>query len=388
MKKALLVGTSFSAVPIYFALKKRGFFVAVCGSRRENPCHQYADASIYADYSDRQELLKAAQQDQFDYLVPSCNDYSYMSACWVGNQLGFPGFDNFETAEVLHTKKLFRNFTSEVGVPAPRFVSESDFWEGRVELPVLVKPVDSFSGRGVTKVSDPKELESAISAAKEASRSGQFLIEEFVEGSLHSHSAFFVNQRVVLDFFVDEYCTTYQYQVDCSNHPSLLGEDIRCKVRHAMEKVADALCITDGLIHTQFVCSERGIHIIECMRRCPGDLYGLLVERSTGVDYTDLYVRPFVGEGYGNIRRSNDVVDFIGRHTVSSRVPLVPFSFKPSIPGTDLEIVPLKTSGERMGPAPFDKLAIVFVRFPALDVMRSATPRMATFMRIESMRNE
>jgi uncharacterized UPF0146 family protein len=61
------------------------------------------------------------------------------------------------------------------------------------------------------------------------------------------------------------------------------------------------------------------------MRRCPGDLYSSLIERSTGVNYTDLYITPFIGSQYLKINKKHEY--FYGRHTLSSNKPLVNFSF-------------------------------------------------------------
>ena len=46
MKKVLLVGSSFSAMPLLEELKKRAFHVSVCGKYRTDPCHYYADNSF------------------------------------------------------------------------------------------------------------------------------------------------------------------------------------------------------------------------------------------------------------------------------------------------------------------------------------------------------
>src|SRR3954453_11126061 len=105
--KALLVGSSYSAVPIFFALKERGLEVWVVGKGEDEPCHKFSDRSFFVDYSKRDELLALAQSVPFDYLVPSCNDYSYPSAAWVTESCGFPGYDTYETALAIHTKRRF-----------------------------------------------------------------------------------------------------------------------------------------------------------------------------------------------------------------------------------------------------------------------------------------
>lgn len=387
VKKALLVGSSFSAAPIFFTLKKRGLHVSVCGNHESDPCHQYSDSSFFIDYSNRDLLLRLVQTQDFDYLVPTCNDYSYMSSAWVAQQMGFPGFDSYNIATILHTKNTFREMTEKYQLPTPRLIRQKSglsIKTDSLQFPLLVKPIDSFSGRGVTKVNTESELPAALQAALRSSRDSEVVVEEYVEGGLHSHSAFISKGKVALDFFVDEYCTIYPYQVNCSNHPSFLSEAIKSAVQVAVNQLASRLGLRDGLLHTQFIADGDRFWIIECMRRCPGDLFGSLVEMSTGVGYVDLFVRPFLGETVpSNLRVENH--KYFGRHTISVNRSLTNYTFSHNIPSNSVHIVPLKSSGERLDVAPYDKLAILFAEYANRPAMFDITPRLADLITIKSL---
>jgi biotin carboxylase len=247
-----------------------------------------------------------------------------------------------------------------------------------------VKPIDSFSGRGMTKVERPTDLPQAIDNAFQASCSDEIVLEEFVDGELHSHSAFIQGGQVALDFFVDEFCTVYPYQVNCSNHPSVLNKRVRESVRVTINTLVTALGLTDGLLHTQFIADGNNFVIIECMRRCPGDLYGSLIELSTGVDYADLFVRPFLSRKMTTAlpKQKNQCY---GRHTISVSKPLINFSFSQSIPAANVDIVSLKGSGEQLNAAPFDKFAILFAEFEDIHTMLDVTPRLHEMVQIREL---
>ena len=66
-----------------------------------------------------------------------------------------------------------------------------------------------------------------INSAKQFSKSGAVIAEEFVDGKLYSHSAFIKNKKIVVDFFVNEYCTVYPYQVNSSNISKQLSQKIQ-----------------------------------------------------------------------------------------------------------------------------------------------------------------
>lgn len=383
-KRVLLVGSSFSAAPIFFELKKRGHHVSVCGSALADPCHQYADQSFRVDYSDRNALLALVKAEHFDYLVPTCNDFSYMSCAWVAERQAFAGFDRYPVANILHTKNAFRELMERHDFRSPhsrRLTPGATVDPAGLRFPLLVKPVDSFSGRGVSKIDTVSGLPDALQAAQQASRSGEAVVEEFVDGRLFSHSAFIHKQAIAADFFVDEFCTVYPYQVDCSHHPSSLPVAVQEAVRAEMIRLITLLRMQDGLLHTQFICDGENFWIIECMRRCPGDLYGHLVELSTGVPYADFFVRPFIGEDLPTSWAAGQIKP-VGRHTISTDRKLVSYEFACRVPDAQVRIVPLKNSGEVLSPAPFDKLAILFAEYASTAAMLEHSPRLAEFVTI------
>ena len=392
--RVLCIGSSFSAIPVLFVLKKYGFEVAVCGNQMNDPCHQYADESFYIDYSNKDELYKLVEQEKFKYIIPTCNDYSYISASYVANKLGYPGFDSDSTVQIIHTKDAFRKYTTENKINAPRFC-KFNFSDGvkclysiNLDYPLIVKPANVFSGRGVSKVNNKDDLNDAVKFAYAASSSKSIVVEEFKYGTLHSHSAFIKNGTIFTEFFVDEFCTVYPYQVNCSNHPSRLSEETRRNVRENVIKMISSLQLVDGLLHTQFIYNDdtEDIWIIESMRRAPGDLYGKLVERSTGFDYFDAYVRPFIKKEFlTGYRKGSE--KYYGRHTVSVAENSSCFSFINKIPGKNMETVMLKSSGMPVEAAPYDKLAIIFSEFDSADLMLRTVPFLESYIQINTVNN-
>jgi biotin carboxylase len=302
--------------------------------------------------------------------------------------MSYPGFDSFEVASILHNKNLFRAFSQQHALATPRFFhlgANQTLPPLALNYPLLVKPVDSFSGRGVSKVNNADELSAAIDSAVHSSRSAEIVVEEFVDGDLYSHSAFIQNGRIIFEVFADEFCTVYPYQVNCSNHPSRLTASVKKNVSASMQQLVSLLRLKDGLLHTQFIAGADQFWIIECMRRCPGDLYGNMITLSTGVDYVDLYTQPFIKKAIlAQQIAQNAEIKCIGRHTISVTEPTITLSFSHNIPSKMTQIVPLKSSGEALASAPYDKLAIVFVEYHDEQQMLEVTPQLDQFITIQA----
>lgn len=154
-----------------------------------------------------------------------------------------------------------------------------------------------------------------------------------------------------------------------------------------MARVVKLLGLQDGLIHTQFLSNGDDVWIVECMRRCPGDLYGSLVDQSLGIDYADLVITLLLGEEF-SVEPRFDPPLFFGRHTITSDTTSTPFSFSHSIPSSDVRITQLKTTGKPMNSAPLDKLAILYARFETRDEMLKVVPDFKTFISLQTMQGD
>jgi formate-dependent phosphoribosylglycinamide formyltransferase (GAR transformylase) len=246
----------------------------------------------------------------------------------------------------------------QLGIPVPRVYSAEGI---EFEWPVIVKPVDAFSGRGVTRldIGDASELAAAVMKARAASPSQKAIVEQFVEGQLYSHSAFLQNGRVAKDFIVIEYGTANPFAVDTSWVTTSFPAAVLARIRNDVALLAGALGLRNGLFHTQFIVRGDCYWFIEVTRRCPGDLYALLIEFSTGFPYGYAYAAPFIGELLPPYRPSES--RSILRHTVSALLEGV-FGGLRFEDSTSVRLfVPLAAAGEPLGVGPAGRVGVLFL---------------------------
>lgn len=381
LKKVLLCDASFSALPIMEALKSKGFQVAVCGARASDPCHAIAEQSFILDYSNKEQLFYFFQKNKFDYLVPGCTDVSYLTSAWVANQLELPGYDKPDVIQLIHDKGKFRSYAASKKYPIPKFAHTLEEAKS-LNFPILVKPTNSFSGKGIQQVSHAEELDKIFEGIQKANLYDNYLFEEFIDGELFSHSAFIKNKKIVFDFFVNEYCTAYPYQVNSSNLSSQLSSIPKNKIRNWLETFAIDVNLIDGLFHTQFISNNTDVWIIESARRCPGDLYSKLIEYSTGVNYAGKYI-----ESFCNLTPSNNISTAkmipISRHTVSVKEDCIFISSALTLKHLQSRFVPLKKSGEVVKAAPHDRAGIYFIEHSTIDEMEIYTKQLIKYIDIQ-----
>lgn len=312
MTRALLVDPNFSSVPIGQALAQHGIDVATVGRKTsEGPYRNHFDI----DYSDRAAMRALLQRERFDYLIPGCTDKSYESCSALAADWGFPALDSPEIFNQLYSKSKFRALCHQLAICVPRvFTSEQEALQSHV--PVIIKPDDAHSGIGITRLDLPTStsLSRAVKVAQDFSSSGRVVIEEYVHGQLHSYSAFLQDRRVHCAFHVAEYGTLNPFAVDTSYVLPTSSHEL--ELENCAERIAHALGLDCGLLHIQYLAKNSDICLIEATRRCPGDLYAMLVTRSTGFPYAEAFGAPFIAQPISEIK-SPKFHRYLIRHTVS-----------------------------------------------------------------------
>jgi hypothetical protein len=312
--KVLLLDTAFSAAPIYDYLVGCGHDTWVMGNRAGDVLARRAGGRwIEQDYSRVDDVRAHVDRIGFDRLVPGCTDVS-MDTCI---RLGGAWLDAPDANAMLADKERFRALCLELDLPAPRAVrAERIPPEGKF----ICKPVDAFSGRGISVFdgSDSNAAAAALDLARRTSPSGRALVEPFVEGALHSYTTFIEAGQPTDGFFVREGSSINRFAVDTSYVVDDMPESCRSTLAAAVAKVARCLDLRDGLVHTQFLWDGRAPSIVEMSRRCPGDLYALLIEYSTGYRYASRYAAYFLGAPCdAAAARPRHVL----RHTVTADAP-------------------------------------------------------------------
>ena len=362
MTTALLLDTSFSSQPIVRALSEHAIDVITVGSKSDDALAMGVCQHITADYSDRESLASIVLQLKPDFIVPGCNDLSYESYCALPRTLFDEPkvIDSESLVARLHNKNLFRGVCRDYEISAPAvFDGPTDV--GDSDFPVIVKPVDGFSGKGVSIVEGGGgELLSAIKKAEAASRIGEAVIEQFVEGPLFSYSAFLFRGKICAGFLVREFSFANPFSVDTS---FVVGdESLEQKIVHELKGLISALDLQEGLLHAQFIETKAGVCLIEVTRRCPGDLYANLIQLSTGFDYAAAYVSAFLGRAVSPRKPDVSSSAIIVRHTVTADREgyLGEFAFEE--PASLMSLTPVLKAGQLIQASQNFRVAVSFFR--------------------------
>ena len=185
VKKALILGASHAQLPFIKKAVQEGYYLIVCSFTPNDPGIEFADEYCNISTTDRESVLALAKEKKIDVVLSHGSDSGALTAAFVAEKLNLPG-NPYRTVGMMTDKYLFRSFLKANGFNVPRFCSftEAEF-EGELEtgldFPVIVKPVDSSGGRGITRVKSADELARAALLAFSYSASKTIIVEEVIE---------------------------------------------------------------------------------------------------------------------------------------------------------------------------------------------------------------
>jgi glutathione synthase/RimK-type ligase-like ATP-grasp enzyme len=373
MKKVLLLDTNVSSFPIYNFLDSCGYEVTVVGTNPKDYLAKYAKQYIQADYSNYEVLAEILDTYKFDSVIPGCNDISYFAAAKANELKGFYGIDSFYTTNIINNKSEFRNFALSNNISVPKVLTLDQAITSNETI--IIKPTDAYSGRGVSVINDitnnrKKLIIESTEQAISFSKTGNYVIEEYIEGQLYSHTAFLFNNKIYADFIVIENCSSNKFTVDTSYIDYEFPENIKNNIRKDIESMSSILDLKNGLIHTQLIKTKDSFKIVEVTRRCPGDLYSLLIEKSTGFEYTKNYVMPFLNEKNYNTNTKTKDHTHILRHTISTidECSITGISYNQPIQ-IDL-FISLSTTGDVIRKSPFGRIGLLFLKCNSIEELK------------------
>lgn len=322
-KKVLLLNAGYTEEPLIHELKELGYYVITTGRKPELPGHKLADEYIYADYSDKEAILKIASDNSIDGIVSCAYDSGMESAAYVAEKLGLPGHDSYENTLNISRKERFKKLCEKLDLPAPKSVYYDSIKEAKKDIvsmkfPIIVKATDQASGVGISRADNPEEAIKALEKAFECSRNNIVLAEPFIEGDQESINAFVVGGKVVQVVSCDCYSPINPYLIQTETLPARHYDEVKTVMISAIEKLFKELKLVDGIITVQYIVKEGKPYIFEAMRRCLGNRYLITAEALTGYPWHKALVMSELGLDISKLESGNAIGKYTGHHAIMS----------------------------------------------------------------------
>jgi len=372
-RKLLIIGAGINQLPIIRTAVSLGYHVTVVTPQGDYPGIAVADEVFYEDIFNKDSILSYAVSNGIEGVISDQSDIIAPTVAYVAEKMGLPGF-GYHNALCFTNKSLMREVYRETGLPiAPN--KKTDTYEealsaaGEIGYPLVIKPEDSFSSRGVLAVFSPEDLSSRYPLAKKESRSGRVIVEKLIEGPQYFCQGF------VDEYKLDLYAFSDRYYFDLPNHflpytnafPAKISKDLERRMTEDFNRVIDHLKPRFGHVWAEWIYDDKAdvLYMIEMAIRGAGAFVTTdVIPRAYGVDSQPYLVKAAMGESpvhFSELKKENRAAAFycflLPEGTVKSVRGIKELEDIPGVVKTNLRpvnpgdvIPPVKDKSSRFGP--------------------------------------
>ncbi|GAA3197386.1 ATP-grasp domain-containing protein [Dactylosporangium siamense] len=298
MKSLLILGAADGAMATYRTARALGYRTVAVDLRDTAPAVALADELLPVSTRDVSALtgILRGRSDVAGILAPS-SDIALPTQLTLTERFGLPCGLTEQTVEASVDKRRFRAVCDELGLPGYRWIDGPNWRAAGLRFPLVVKPADAQSSRGVTRCPDESTVDAAIEAALEHSYGAGIVIEEEVRGQHCGCECVIDDGRVVFMALTERHLTPPP-QATTTAHvlPAAVAGGVHDELVAAVDALCARLGYRRGPLNLDLVVDTGGRpRLIEMGARTGGDPLGELARHCYGIDPIEASISVAVG---------------------------------------------------------------------------------------------
>lgn len=296
-KKILLLGGHALMIHLIQKAHEMGMYTIVTDYVPNAPAKEYADEAYDISTLDVNALVQLAKEKGVDGVFTGYVDINLAPCCMVCERLGLPFYATLEQLEQTMNKVNFKKNCRKFEIPVVEDVSEEllDGEYDHITYPVIVKPADSYSSKGISVCKRKEEMKEALQRAMEQSGCKQVLVEKYIEADdvylYFTVQDGYVSLSAMADRLLNDEQDGYAPQPVGYFFPSKYL-DVYYKEDHLkVQKMMTALGIKDGSFFMQGFAMDGDIVFFEMGLRLSGGAGYLQIAHQNEIDQREMHLR-------------------------------------------------------------------------------------------------
>lgn len=297
--KILVLAGGADQIALINELKARGHETILVDYFENPPARPYADKHIAASTLDVERVKEIAINQKVDLITTACTDQALLTVANVSEQLCLPCYLSYQTGLNVTNKSYMKNVLFANNIPTAKFVILDNVDLDAVKdfsLPLVVKPVDCNSSKGVKRIDDIADITKYLEEAIKLSRTKKAIVEEFKTGN-----------EISVDYYVEGceaklLCATTSLKIKnsksftilCSDYPAI-NEEQEELLKVIGNQVAKAFGLKDCPLFIQMIANGTDVNVIEFSARMGGGSKYNLIRVLSGVNIMSKYVDLVLG---------------------------------------------------------------------------------------------
>lgn len=287
--KALVLAGGFPQIALIKELKRREITVLLADYYENPVAKPYADEFYQISTLDVEAITELAREQKVDFLITACTDQALLTVARVSETLGLPCYINYETALNVTNKSYMKKVFQENDISTAKHVVMADLDTDAIaelQYPMIVKPVDCNSSKGVKKVYNPEELAAAFAEAVELSRTKTAIVEEYIEGLEITIDVQIENGKayVLSTAYSDKIADDDKFVIFRSRYPVAETPGVMEQIQTTAQQIADAFGLKNSLMLIQVISDGKRVYVLEFSARTGGGVKYSLIKKVSGFD--------------------------------------------------------------------------------------------------------
>ena len=301
VKKVLVLGAGVMQVKLIKKVRGMGYEAVVLGIKGNYPGLEFASKAVFVDFNDLEATLEVAKQEKVDAVITCGIDHPVRAIAYVSEKMGLPGISIF-SGEVVTNKSKMQDCFSKGGVRIARHRQVSTVEEAKqaikeIGLPVMFKAVDSGGSKGIIKVTNISEAESAFEYVEKATQTSYFLVEEFLDGEEFGAQAFVEKGEIKFVLPHGDYVFHGNTGVPLGHYapcdfPSSVLEDCEEQLKLCVKAAQLDTCA----INIDYMLCNGKVYVLELGARCGATMLAETVSLYYGFNYYEQMILASLGE--------------------------------------------------------------------------------------------
>ena len=287
--KALVLAGGFPQIELLRQLRDRGIETVLADYYAEPVAKPYADKFCQVSTLDIPGITALAKAEQVDFLITCCTDQALLTVAKVSEELGLPCYIDHQTGLNVTNKQYMKKVFNAAGIPTAKHTVMAHFDEALLEgmeFPLIVKPVDCNSSKGVKRTENTDELKAAVEAAIGYSRTNTAIVEEFIDGEELSADVYVENgvAHLLSVSSLDKIGNNDKFVIFRGRYSEEKTALVHDLIRGIAQKIADAFGLKDSPMLIQLITDGKRAFVLEFSARTGGGVKFQLIRKASGFD--------------------------------------------------------------------------------------------------------
>lgn len=306
MNKLLILGGTSASYDIVKTAKALGYYTIVTDMDKGGQAKDIADEALNISTTDFDALSDYIKSHTIDGVFCGPSEFNLKNMIDLCHRTGIRCYSTPEQWEKCSNKETFKKFCRNNGVPtAPEYKIEqfqTNNSNNVIEYPIIVKPVDGCSSKGITICNNREEVLKAYEYALSWSTCKNVVIEKYIDngGSIFSFRYLLKDGECYPYLMFDTYIAdpvNKKYLISAFTYfPSNLTEVFYREIDGPVRKMFQDMGLKNGTAFIQSIPYKDKIYCHEMGYRLSGGMIFKITEPLMGINDMKMMVR-YAGGG-------------------------------------------------------------------------------------------